>query len=43
VAGTLRSRWRDAEGVERERTVVAGLCTPTNPLGLPVETVAQKN
>jgi cytochrome o ubiquinol oxidase subunit II len=43
VAATMRSAWRDAEGVRRERTVVAGLCTPTNLLGLPVETVAQKN
>jgi len=43
VAGTMRSAWRDAGGVARERTVVAGLCTPTNLLGLPVESVAQKN
>jgi len=47
VAGTMRSAWRDAEGTKRERTVVAALCTPTNPLGLPVEaeteTAAPKN
>jgi cytochrome o ubiquinol oxidase subunit 2 len=41
VAGTLRSAWRDAEGTKRERTVVAALCTPTNPLGLPLEAEAQ--
>ena len=33
-----RSGWRDLDGTRRERTVVAGLCTPTNPLGLPLET-----
>jgi len=38
VAGTLRSAWRDAEGAQRERRVVAALCTPANPLGLPIET-----
>lgn len=38
VAGTMPSAWRDAEGVKRERRVVAALCTPTNPLGLPLET-----
>ena len=45
VAGTMRSAWRDAEGTQRERRVVAALCTPTNPLGLPleVETAAVKN
>ena len=49
VASTMRSPWRDLDGARRERTVVAALCTPTNPLGLPVETaeaspaVAQKN
>jgi cytochrome o ubiquinol oxidase subunit 2 len=46
VASTMRSPWRDLDGVQRERTVVAGLCTPTNPLGLPIETVSavtQKN
>ncbi len=48
VASTMRSAWRDAEGTQRERTVVAALCTPTNPLGLPLETAdvsaaAQKN
>ena len=45
VAGTMRSAWRDAEGTSRERRVVAALCTPTNPLGLPleVETAAAKN
>ncbi len=48
LASTMRSPWRDAEGAKRERTVVAALCTPTNPLGLPVESdaatrVAQKN
>ncbi|WP_415840390.1 ubiquinol oxidase subunit II [Roseateles saccharophilus] len=49
VAGTMRSAWRDLDGARRERTVVAALCTPANPLGLPVETaeaspaVAQKN
>ncbi|WP_367269798.1 ubiquinol oxidase subunit II [Roseateles sp.] len=40
VASTMRSPWRDADGVQRERTVVAGLCTPTNPLGLPIETAS---
>jgi len=47
VAGTMRTAWRDADGTKRERTVVAALCTPTNPLGLPVEaraeTAASKN
>ncbi|MFG6489504.1 ubiquinol oxidase subunit II [Roseateles sp. BYS78W] len=47
VAGTMRTAWRDAEGTKRERTVVAALCTPTNPLGLPAEaqteTAAPKN
>mmetsp|Transcript_1241 Transcript_1241/g.3491 ORF Transcript_1241/g.3491 Transcript_1241/m.3491 type:complete len:364 (-) Transcript_1241:454-1545(-) len=38
VASTMRSGWRDLDGTRRERTVVAGLCTPTNPLGLPLET-----
>lgn len=38
VASTMRSPWRDLDGARRERTVVAALCTPTNPLGLPVET-----
>ncbi|HEV6966377.1 ubiquinol oxidase subunit II [Roseateles sp.] len=37
VAGTLRSAWGDLDGRRRERTVVAALCTPTNPLGLPLE------
>ncbi|RZL35378.1 MAG: ubiquinol oxidase subunit II [Rubrivivax sp.] len=37
LAGTMRSAWRDAEGRNRERTVVAALCTPTNLLGLPAE------
>ncbi|MCE4556151.1 ubiquinol oxidase subunit II [Pelomonas cellulosilytica] len=37
VASTMRSAWRDVDGVSRERTVVAGLCTPTNLQGLPVE------
>lgn len=40
VASTMRSPWRDADGVQRERIVVAALCTPTNPLGLPIETNA---
>ncbi len=40
VASTMRSSWRDVDGVSRERTVVAGLCTPTNPLGLPIEPAA---
>jgi len=48
VAGTMRSAWRDADGAARERTVVAALCTPTNPLGLApaeasAETAAPKN
>ena len=45
VAGTMRSAWRDLDGVSRERRVVAALCTPTNLQGLPVEveTVAAKN
>jgi cytochrome o ubiquinol oxidase subunit 2 len=45
VASTMRSAWRDANGAERERIVVAALCTPTNLLGLPVEaeTAAAKN
>jgi len=38
VAGTMRTAWRDADGKTRERRVVAALCTPTNPLGLPIET-----
>ncbi len=42
VAGTMQSAWRDLDGARRERTVVAALCTPTNLLGLPVET-ALKN
>ena len=25
------------DGTKRERMVVAALCTPTNPLGLPIE------
>ena len=40
VASTMRSPWRDLDGIRRERTVVAALCTPTNPLGLSVETAA---
>ena len=40
LASTMRSPWRDFEGTERERIVVAALCTPTNPLGLPIETAA---
>ncbi|MDR7333981.1 cytochrome o ubiquinol oxidase subunit 2 [Kinneretia asaccharophila] len=40
VASTMRSPWRDVAGVQRERIVVAALCTPTNPLGLPIETAA---
>lgn len=43
VASTMRSPWRDLDGAKRERTVVAALCTPTNPLGLPIETAASKN
>lgn len=48
VASTMRSPWRDLEGNQRERIVVAALCTPTNPQGLPIEIdvsrpVAQKN
>ena len=48
LASTMRSGWRDLDGSRRDRTVVAALCTPTNPLGLPIETadasaVAQKN
>ena len=35
VAGTMRSNWAAADGSKRERLVVAALCTPTNPLGLP--------
>ncbi len=35
VAGTMRSNWSAADGSKRERLVVAALCTPTNPLGLP--------
>jgi cytochrome o ubiquinol oxidase subunit 2 len=37
LASTMRSAWPAPEGASRERTVVAALCTPTNPLGLPVE------
>ncbi|MFG6428316.1 ubiquinol oxidase subunit II [Roseateles sp. LYH14W] len=37
LASTMRSPWRDADGAKRERIVVAALCTPTNPLGLPIE------
>ncbi|HEY0954639.1 MAG TPA: ubiquinol oxidase subunit II [Roseateles sp.] len=40
LASTMRSPWRDFEGADRERIVVAALCTPTNPLGLPIETAA---
>jgi cytochrome o ubiquinol oxidase subunit 2 len=40
LASTMSSPWRDAEGGRRERTVVAALCTPTNLLGLPVESDA---
>ncbi|MDR7294974.1 cytochrome o ubiquinol oxidase subunit 2 [Pelomonas aquatica] len=40
LASTMRSAWRDAGGAQRERIVVAALCTPTNPLGLPVEVEA---
>jgi cytochrome o ubiquinol oxidase subunit II len=40
LASTMASPWQDAGGAKRERTVVAALCTPTNPLGLPVETAA---
>ena len=39
LASTMRSGWRDVDGVQRDRTVVAALCTPTNPLGLPTESV----
>lgn len=35
VAGTMRSNWAAADGSKRERLVVAALCTPTNPQGLP--------
>lgn len=38
LASTMRSGWRDVDGNRRERIVVAALCTPTNPLGLPLET-----
>lgn len=37
LASTMRSPWRNADGAQRERIVVAALCTPTNPLGLPIE------
>jgi cytochrome o ubiquinol oxidase subunit 2 len=37
LASTMRSAWPAQDGASRERTVVAALCTPTNPLGLPVE------
>lgn len=40
LASTMRSSWRSLDGAERERTVVAALCTPTNPLGLPIETAS---
>ena len=40
LASTMRSPWRDADGTNRERVVVAALCTPTNPLGLPLEIAA---
>lgn len=48
VASTMRTGWRDFEGGKRERIVVAALCTPTNPQGLPIEidvaqAVTQKN
>lgn len=37
IASTMRSPWRDLAGGQRERTVVAALCTPTNLQGIPVE------
>ncbi|MFG6413916.1 ubiquinol oxidase subunit II [Roseateles sp. DC23W] len=40
VAGTMRSPWQALDGVVRERTVVAALCTPVNPLGLALEPAA---
>jgi cytochrome o ubiquinol oxidase subunit 2 len=40
LASTMRSAWRDVDGNERERRVVAALCTPTNLQGLPVEVSA---
>jgi cytochrome o ubiquinol oxidase subunit 2 len=40
VAGTMRSPWLTLDGVKRERTVVAALCTPVNPLGLALEPTA---
>jgi cytochrome o ubiquinol oxidase subunit 2 len=38
VASTMRTTWRSVDGATHERRVVAALCTPTNPLGLPIET-----
>jgi cytochrome o ubiquinol oxidase subunit 2 len=35
LASTTLRPWRDFDGGSRRRTVVAALCTPTNPLGLP--------
>jgi cytochrome o ubiquinol oxidase subunit 2 len=35
VAGLMRQPWRNEDG-DTERTVVAGLCTPTNAEGLPL-------
>ena len=40
VAATMRSPWQALDGVTRERTVVAALCTPVNPLGLALEPAA---
>lgn len=42
LASTMRSPRRDADGGQRDRIVVAALCTPTNPLGLPIEIDAAK-
>ena len=35
IAGLARQPWRSADG-STQRTVVAAMCTPSNPLGLPV-------
>ncbi|KQW41144.1 MULTISPECIES: ubiquinol oxidase subunit II [unclassified Roseateles] len=40
LASTMKSPWRDADGGKRDRIVVAALCTPTNPQGLPIEIAA---
>ena len=41
LASTATRTWRDVAGTSRQRTVVVALCTPNNPLGLPVEVEAE--